>query len=150
MVVAKSIAKRLAIPHVHTYHTMYEDYLNYLLGGKLLNKSAAAKVTKILLNSLNGVVAPTDKTKTALRDYGVAVNIEIIPTGIDLNKFQKTIADEEKNELLLKYGLKKDDKILVYVGRIAEEKNIEEILELFPNTLERVQKGKFLIVGGGP
>lgn len=150
MVVAKSISKRLAIPHVHTYHTMYEDYLNYLLGGKLLNKSAAAKVTKILLNSLNGVVAPTDKTKTALRDYGVDVNIEIIPTGIDLNKFKKTVAEEEKNELLLKYGLKKDDKIMVYVGRVAEEKNIEEILELFPNTLERVPKVKFLIVGGGP
>jgi 1,2-diacylglycerol 3-alpha-glucosyltransferase len=150
MVVAKHIAKKLNIPQIHTYHTMYEDYLNYLLGGKVLKKGAAAKVTKLLLNSLDGVIAPSDKTKKALRAYGVDSDISIIPTGIDMGRFQKTLSEEEKNELLLKLGVEKEDKVMVYVGRVAEEKNIDEIINLIPNVLERAANIKLLIVGGGP
>lgn len=150
MVVAKHIVKKLNIPQIHTYHTMYEDYLNYLLGGRILKRGVAAKVTKLLLNSLDGVIAPTDKTKAALRGYGVDSDINIIPTGIDIDKFQKKLNEEEKDALLLNLGIKKEDKIMAYVGRVAEEKNIDEILNLFPQVLEKVVNAKILIVGGGP
>jgi len=150
MMAAKHIVKKFNIPHIHTYHTMYEDYLNYLFGGKIIKRSTAAKVTRFILNSIDEVIAPTDKTKMALRDYGVQCDINIIPTGIDLERFQKPVTEEEKQELRLNHGIKEDDKVMVYVGRIAEEKNIDEIITLFPEILKKVSNAKLLIVGGGP
>lgn len=150
MMVAKHIVNKLNIPQIHTYHTMYEDYLNYLFGGRILKRSTAAKLTKMLLNTVNGVIAPTDKTKQALVNYEVNREIHIIPTGINLNRFQRKITSEERNQLILKLGLREEDKIMVYVGRIAEEKNIAEIINLFPDVMDKVENVKLLIVGGGP
>lgn len=150
MMVAKYIVNKLNIPQLHTYHTMYEDYLNYLFGGRILKRSTAAKITKLLLNTFNGVIAPTDKTKEVLIKYGVNSDIHTIPTGIDLSRFQREITNAEKIKLLSKLGLRREDKIMVYVGRIAEEKNITEIISLFPKVMHKVKNAKLLIVGGGP
>lgn len=150
MIPAKYIKWKLNIPQVHTYHTLYEDYLHYFLGGKIIRKTTLSKLTGILLNTFNTVIAPTEKVKEKLESYRVDVNIEIIPTGIDLEKFQKDITMQEKAELLSKYGLSIEDNILIYVGRIAEEKNIEEILEFYNKSLKHVGNTKLLIVGGGP
>lgn len=150
MIAAKHIAKKLNIPHIHTYHTLYEDYLKYILNGRVIKKGAAAMFTKLLLNSLDGVVAPTDKTREVLEGYGVNAYMHVVPTGIDLRKFQREISEEEKEELYRKYNLNKEDKIIAYVGRIAEEKNISEIISLFPSVLQKVEDAKLLIVGGGP
>ena len=151
MVVAKYIKRKLKIPQVHTYHTMYEDYLKYFLKGKVLKKNAMARITRILLNSFDIVIAPTEKVKRLLASYKVSTDIiEVIPTGIDIGKFQNIISDEERDAILLKYGLNSNDNILVYIGRIAEEKNIEELLYLFNKVQSDILNMKFLIVGGGP
>lgn len=150
MIAAKHIAKKLNIPHIHTYHTLYEDYLKYILNGRVIKKGAAAMFTKLLLNSLDGVVAPTDKTREVLEGYGVNAYMHVVPTGIDLRKFQREISEEEKEELYRKHNLNKEDKIIAYVGRIAEEKNISEIISFFPSVLQKVEDAKLLIVGGGP
>lgn len=150
MLVSKYISHRLGIPHIHTYHTMYENYLGYLFGGRIISKNTSAKVTKILLNSLDCVIAPTEKTKNTLLSYGVKKPIYVIPTGIDLNKFQKEISQEEKNNIMKKLGIDEKDRVIAYVGRIAEEKNISEILMLFKKSIEIFKNVKLLIVGGGP
>lgn len=150
MIAAKHIARNLDIPQIHTYHTMYEDYLKYIFKGKVIRKGAAAKIIKLILNSVDAVVAPTGKTKNALINYGVNSDMYVIPTGIDLSKYQKPVFEEEKEELLLNLGLKREDRIMVYVGRVAEEKNIGEIIDFFPEVLKKTPKAKLLIVGGGP
>ncbi len=151
MVVAKYIKRKLKIPQVHTYHTMYEDYLIYFLKGKIIKKNALARLTKLLMNSFDIVIAPTEKVKTLLGSYQISKDIiEVIPTGIDISKFHKTITEEEKASILSEFGLSCSDDILVYVGRIAEEKNIEELLHLFKKALIELPEMKFLIVGGGP
>jgi len=151
MVMAKYIKRRLKIPQVHTYHTMYEDYLKYFLRGKILKKNAMARITRILLNSFEFVIAPTEKVKSLLIGYKVDTDIiEVIPTGIDIGKFQKSVSTEERESILRENGLSINDNILVYVGRIAEEKNIEELLYLFNEAINEISDIKFLIVGGGP
>lgn len=150
MIAAKHIARVLDIPQIHTYHTMYEDYLKYIFNGKVIKKGAAARLIKLLLNSLDAVIAPTEKVRTTLMDYGVNSDIYVVPTGIDLSKYQRYVSEEEKEELLLKLGLSKEDKVMVYVGRVAEEKNIDEIIDFFPDVLNKVKNAKLLIVGGGP
>lgn len=150
MIVAKYIRVRLKIPQIHTYHTMYEDYLKYVFKGKVLKKGAMARITRILLNTFNVVIAPTEKVKDKLISYKVTTNIKVVPTGIDIEKFKNHISDEEKQDLLSKYGLKLSDKILLFVGRIGEEKNIQELLYFYKQLLNTIPNIKFLIVGGGP
>lgn len=150
MIDAKRIASKLEIPQVHTYHTMYEDYLGYFLGGKIIKKSTAAKLTSLLLNTFDEVIAPTKKVEYALLSYGVKSDIAIVPTGIDISKFNKTITYQERTEIRQKYGFSNEDKILLYLGRIAKEKNIEEIIDLFKIVNSKNSMYKLLIVGGGP
>lgn len=150
MIVAKYIKRKLNIPQIHTYHTMYEDYLKYFLKGKVIRKNTMAKIIRLLCNTFDEIIAPTEKVKEALISYDVSTNIEIIPTGIDIGKFGKDVSKEEKCKLLKKYGLSSSDDILVYVGRIAEEKNIDEIINLFNCVLKNMPNIKLLIVGGGP
>lgn len=150
MIAAKQMAVKLKIPQVHTYHTMYEDYLKYFLKGKVIKKGMAAKLTALLLNTFDGIIAPTCKVKDALESYGIHKDIYIVPTGIDLSKFRISLTDEEKERILKKLGIESNKKLMAYVGRIAEEKNIEEVITLFGEVLKKVPDAKLLIVGGGP
>lgn len=149
MVLSRIISKKLNIPQIHTYHTMYEDYLHYVLGGKLISKSTAAKVTSALLNPLEGVITPTKKVSETLKSYGITTNISIIPTGIDVDKFGTKVSQEEIDGLLEKHGIPKTGKKIIYVGRIAEEKNIEEVISFYSKVC-KTRDISLIIVGGGP
>jgi 1,2-diacylglycerol 3-alpha-glucosyltransferase len=129
---------------------MYEDYLGYIFGGKLITPRTAAIITKILLNNIDGIVVPTKKVKKVIESYGIKCENHIIPTGINVDKFYRDISNIENNELLNKLGLNGDNKILVYFGRIAEEKNIQEIIFYLSKLKENKLQVKLLIVGGGP
>jgi 1,2-diacylglycerol 3-alpha-glucosyltransferase len=150
MIEAKHISNRLNIPHIHTYHTMYEDYLGYIFGGKLITRKTAGRAIKLLLNTVDAVVAPTEKTKNALLRYGVRKQIYTIPTGIDLNKFQQEISFEEELRIKSRLGIKQGDKVITYIGRTAKEKNIDEIITLFKEVASKMENAKLLIVGAGP
>lgn len=147
---AKYIVKKLNIPQIHTYHTLYEDYLTYIMNGKLINKRTNAAITRYMLNSMDGVVVPTKKVDKVIKGYGVKTNMFIVPTGIDLSRFKKKALVEEKKSILQELNLSEEDNIIIYIGRIAEEKNIEEIMEYFAAARVRIEKLKLVIVGGGP
>ena len=148
------MAKELNIPVVHTYHTIYEDYSHYIMKIRRLDKrtkSAIRYLTRRCCNSASRVIVPTNKVKDLLISYHVHSNIEIIPTGINLDKFHKDrFTLEEVRELRRQYGILEAEKTIVYVGRISKEKNIEEILRAMPVYMKQHENLKFVIVGGGP
>lgn len=148
------MAKELNIPVVHTYHTIYEDYSHYIMKIKRLDnrtKSAIRYLTRRCCNSASRVIVPTDKVRELLLSYHVHSNIEVIPTGIKLDKFRKNLfSSEEVCNLRRYYGILETDKTIVYVGRISREKNIEEILRAIPAYMKKHEDVKFIIVGGGP
>lgn len=150
MLVAKLMSVRFKIPQVHTYHTLYEDYLNYFLKGKVIRKSTAAKLTAALFNTFEAVIVPTEKVRDVLVKYGIQKDIYTIPTGIDISRFQREITEDELDKLSAEYKIYNRDKLIVYVGRIAEEKNLNEIVLLFREVARSVNDAKLLIVGGGP
>jgi 1,2-diacylglycerol 3-alpha-glucosyltransferase len=150
MLAAKYVSNKLNIPHIHTYHTMYEDYLGYLPGGKIITKNTAAKAIKMILKSVDAIIAPTEKTKNVLLSYGLHKDMYIIPTGIDLKNFQKHITIDEKKKIITKLGINYGDKIITYVGRTAKEKNIDEIITFFKDISNEIANAQLLIVGAGP
>lgn len=145
---AQQIAKEVDVPIIHTYHTLYEDYTHYFSPNKKWGKKMVAIFTKQVLSHSECVIAPTDKVRSLLVDYGVKQQIQVVPTGIDLERFKIQLDDIEKERLRSKLGIPSNDRVLIYVGRLAKEKNLEEIL-LFFSQLNR-QNITLLIVGDGP
>lgn len=149
MLIAKRIANKTSAPYMHTYHTMYEDYLSYIFGGKILTKRYLGRLIKSILNSSDGVIVPTDKVKTCLLKYKVNDNIYVIPTGIDISRFKNKITQHEKEEILYKYSILNNN-VLAYIGRVAEEKNIQEIINYFSCLKGKIANVKLLIASGLP
>lgn len=147
-IAARKIAKKLNIPIVHTYHTVYEDYTHYFCPSKRLGKKMVAVLTKKLLKCMGSVIVPTEKVKNLITGYGVKNKIYVLPTGIDLAKFRKEYTEEDIAKLRQKHNIPKNNRIMLFLGRLAKEKNITELLEYFKR-LNR-QDLTFLIVGSGP
>ena len=147
------MARELHLPMIHTYHTIYEDYTHYIAKFKGLDKGAKAFVrgyTKWCCNSVETVIVPTEKVKELLTAYSVYKEIEVIPTGINLDKFEKSKYSVEEIQMLReKYGMHKEDKVILYIGRLAKEKNLEEILNGVPDFMEQHKDTKMAIIGDG-
>lgn len=147
----KNLAKLCGIPLVHTYHTMYEDYVHYIVNGALISRSMAHSFSRHFCNSANAVIAPTEKVKTSLQDYGVTRPISIIPTGIDTTRFKKeNYSAAHIAEMRNQYGFSQSTEVLLVVGRIAQEKSIDIILKAMPEVFEKRPLARLLIVGDGP
>ncbi len=147
-IAARKIAKKLDIPMVHTYHTVYEDYTHYFCPSKRLGRKIVSVLTRKLLKCMKAVIVPTEKVRELIAGYGVDKDIYVLPTGIDLDKYSKTYSEDEILELRRKHNIPRDNKIMLFLGRLAKEKNIPELMEYFKR-LDRADL-TFLIVGGGP
>ncbi|WP_026885612.1 glycosyltransferase family 4 protein [Clostridium beijerinckii] len=150
----RAMAKELNIPFVHTYHTIYEDYTHYIAKLEVFDPIAKMAVRKLSIkfcSSADKVIVPTRKVKELLLSYKLKKDISIIPTGIELNKFSKQNHNLKMvQELRKNLGIKEKDKILLYIGRISKEKNIEEILVAMKSYLSDREDVKFLLIGDGP
>ena len=148
--IAKRIARKLNIPMVHTYHTMYEHYTNYFIKSEVVGHKAVVLFSKEIIKNVEAVIAPTIKTKNTLEQYGIHTHIEVIPTGLKLDRFQEKMSSEERSRRRKELGISDEDKVLITVGRLGSEKNIDEILANMVEVLKEHKDIKMLIVGDGP
>ncbi|MBE5924413.1 MAG: glycosyltransferase [Lachnospiraceae bacterium] len=147
------MARELFIPVVHTYHTIYEDYTHYLkkyISSEKRAKQFARTYSKFSVRGAEELIVPTEKVATLMRHYGVKPDINIIPTGIDLSKFQEWDADDEKEKLKRSLGIPKGNKVVLSLGRVSEEKNIDEVMDYLDVYMAKHEDVTFLIVGDGP
>lgn len=148
---AKLVSKRLNVPIVHTYHTMYEEYMHYVSKGIELSPAIARKYSKSFCNGVDGVVAPTRKTERLLKNYGVKKTIRVIPTGIDFSPFDPSgYTNDEIIAIKKAHHIPLDSPIVLFIGRVAKEKSIDMVIDAMPKLLEKVPKAKLVIVGDGP
>jgi len=145
------LAKTHKISMIHTYHTMYEDYVHYLGHGLFATPAFAREFSKLFCNAADGVVAPTEKAKQSLSNYGVTKPITIIPTGIDTELFAKDNFDPaEILALKQSFGFQPETPVLLCLGRIAKEKSIDVIINAMPKLLHTCPEVMLLVVGDGP
>ncbi|MDD6058368.1 MAG: glycosyltransferase family 4 protein [Clostridiales bacterium] len=144
---AKKIGEILDIPIIHTYHTIYEDYTHYLLPNKKWGKKVVSRFSRSVSKHCERMIAPTQKVKSMLHSYHIRCAIDVIPTGIDLDKFY--LEDTERMQRLKdELKLDKKDFVAVYIGRLAKEKNIDELIRMHARIDN--PNAKLLIVGDGP
>lgn len=143
----KWCAKRLQVSHLHTYHTLYENYVHYIsphLTAPLARKFVR-QYTKFFTKNTKAIIAPTSKTSGILNSYGVKTHPSIIPTGVSFREKK----ENSDMALRLKHGLKESETIFLSLGRVAKEKNVDFLIK----TLTEMPKEfsyRLLIVGDGP
>ena len=149
-------AKQLHVPMVRTYHTTYEDYTHY---ANFLHMESFDKVAKKLVGILSRqygedclrLIAPSKKTANMLLGYGIRTPIRILPTGVELKRFSPELfTEEDAHRVRSELGIKDDEKMLLYVGRIAQEKSIVMLLEAFARIKSEGIRAKLVVIGGGP
>ena len=145
---AKKIARSCNVPIIHTYHTVYEDYTHYFSPNVHFGKFVAAFFSKRVLSKTEAVIVPTEKVRDMLVRYGVKQPITTIPSGLELSRFLSLPLAGKERALRLQLEIGADKKILVYVGRLAAEKNIEELFQLL--SAWKRKDLVLLLVGDGP
>lgn len=150
-ILGKMVAKKLEIPVIHTYHTMYEDYLHYVAKGKVFKPSHVRYFSRAFVHTTAGIVCPSERVVDTLRNYGITVPMRIIPTGIEIDKFERPdITFESSQRLRTSLGLTDENMLILSLSRISFEKNIQAIVHGFPEIRETFPQAKLVIVGDGP
>lgn len=153
---ARILAKKFKIPLVHTYHTLYEDYTHYITHNHFnkLSKKIVKDLTKVYcVKTAKETIVPTDKIYKLFKEkYMITKNVSVIPSGIDIERFfEENVEHDKVEQIKEKYGITKDDFTIIFVGRLAQEKNIEFLLNAQQKLIEkRINNIKLLIVGDGP
>lgn len=142
------LAAKLNVPCVETYHTFFEDYLHHYLPWvpKFLARGLARIISKRQCNAMDAIVAPSKPMLDVLRAYGVKVKSEVIPTGLQESSF----AAADGKAFREKYQIALDRPMLLYVGRVAFEKNIDFLLWMVKLLSEDRPEILLVITGEGP
>ena len=142
------LSRRLGLPRVETYHTLFEEYLYHYVPfvPRSWMRALARRFSRNQCNDLDALVVPSGAVLEVLRRYGVSVPIEIIPTGIELDQ----LAGGDGAVFRARHGIATGRPTLVHVGRVAFEKNIDFLLRVLVNVRRRVPDVLLVIAGEGP
>jgi 1,2-diacylglycerol 3-alpha-glucosyltransferase len=144
------ISRKTGAPIVHTYHTLYEQYVTYVFPSRRLGAYLVGKLSKYRLRKAEAVVAPTAKVETVLKKYGLRNPIHVVPSGIALEQHKQRITPQQRQQKLKQLGIAEDAMVLLNLGRLGTEKNLTELVELFAVATAHNDKLVLLVVGDGP
>lgn len=147
---ARRIADELDLPLVGTFHTMLPLGLHYVGARRKWSKAILSEVAwraiREFYRPFDLVIAPTNAIKTLLEEHGVEPPVVAIPNGIDLSRFNSKADPRIVRKLL---GIQKDEAMVLSVGRLGEEKNLEVLIRAAREVLKK-RRARFVIVGDGP
>lgn len=154
-VFSRILGKKLNIPIVHTYHTLYEDYVYYITHGHFdkFSKNVVKKLTRYFCEKkCDALIVPTDKIKDLfINKYDIKCQINVIPTGIDTTKFElNNELKKQVEDIKKKHKIKDSDFIIGAVGRVAKEKSFDKLINTMHKLVKMNDNFKLIIVGDGP
>jgi 1,2-diacylglycerol 3-alpha-glucosyltransferase len=142
---AVRVAASYEIPLVFTYHTMYERYIHYIHSDSEHVRTFVKSLAAGYANLCDLVIAPSRAVEKLLRHRGVAVPIEVIPTGVDA----QTFATGDGGGTRRKYHIRPECFVAGYVSRLTSEKNLVFLQDAMARLLKKHKDTRFLIVGDG-
>jgi len=143
-------ARRLKVPAVYTYHTRLEEYAHFVpLPGLLFRNFISHVLVRRFANKCDGIIVPTDSIEEYLRMVGVKKPVYVQPTGIEYQRFQQVEPQEIANlKKTLDIG---EEKILISVSRLSNEKNIDFMIEAIAQVHQKTRmRFRFFLIGEGP
>jgi 1,2-diacylglycerol 3-alpha-glucosyltransferase len=142
------LARELGVKVLETYHTYFEEYFHHYV--PIVPRAALGVLARTLsrsqCNAVDAVIAPSQPMADVLRGYGARVRIEVISTGLDLRVFEQG----NGKRFRVAHGIDASRPVVLHVGRVAFEKNIQFVVETFVEVVARVPDALLLIAGEGP
>lgn len=141
-------AREHGLPVVATYHTFFEDYLHHYVPilPRAIGRALARRFTRSQCRDVSELISPSAPMRDALLKYGVTTPIEVLPTGMPAESFIRGDGAAFRR----KFDLPSGAPLLLYVGRVAHEKNIGFLLRMFEQVHARRPEALFVIAGEGP
>jgi 1,2-diacylglycerol 3-alpha-glucosyltransferase len=141
------IAKKLHLPVVLTYHTNFDEYLPHYVSflPASVTRFGCRQAAIWQCNAVDAVVVPSHAMASALRSYGVRSQMHVIPTGLDLAQFR----ERDGSTFQKRYGISSTRQVLLFVGRVAPEKNVDFLIRMLANVVPRCPNVLLIVVGGG-
>jgi glycosyltransferase involved in cell wall biosynthesis len=145
---AMRYARQLQIPCIATYHTFFEEYLHHYVPilPRALGRGLARTFTRAQCRQVAALIAPSEPMRDKLLDYGITTPIHIIPTGLGANRFESG----DGARFRAAQNLPAQRPFMLYIGRVAHEKNINFLLQVFARVRVSVPDALFVIAGEGP
>ncbi len=142
------LARRLKTPVIETYHTFFEEYFYHYIPflPKAWLRFAARLLSRTQCNRLDALVVPSSAMREKLLEYGITTRLSVIPTGITLPEEQRS----ERQDFLTRHGIPTGRPVLLHVGRVAFEKNITFLIDVYAEVKKLLPKAILLIAGEGP
>ena len=142
------IARALGVPVVETYHTFFEEYLfHYVpLLPKAFMRYLARAFSRSQCAALDGLIVPSQPMLDTLLRYGVDTHTQVIPTGIELSDF----SGGDGGRFRTQHGIPHAQPLLLFVGRIAHEKNIGFLLHTLTHIKQAYPEVLLVLAGEGP
>jgi glycosyltransferase involved in cell wall biosynthesis len=140
--------KKLDIPVVETYHTFFEDYLHHYLPfiPQFISRKLARTISRRQCNAVDGIISPSKPMLDVLKAYGIKTSAEVVATGLDESSFAKVDGESFR----ISHDIPLAQPILLFVGRVAHEKNIEFLLEMHVELIQKHPDALLVITGEGP
>lgn len=139
-------AKQLQIPSVYTFHTQYEQYSHYFPMPQKFVRWAGKKMIHNYTRQVDLLLAPAESIVSKLKEYDVQREIEVLPNPVNFELYQNL----DRTSIRTQYNLG-DCKLLLTVGRLGKEKNLEFMLQSFFILLRKSSMDlRLMIVGAGP
>jgi len=140
------VAHKYGLPHVHTYHTLFTDYLHFLPRPLRPTQRMTERISATFCNRCDAVTTPSRPMRQELLSYGIIRPIYALPFGLDMSDFSRPVTHDLHAEL----QLPPDEQVLICAGRLSQEKNISFVLRAFKLMLARQVKLRLVIAGDGP
>jgi glycosyltransferase involved in cell wall biosynthesis len=151
---AQAYGRKHKIPIVQTCHTYFEQYINYYWPflPPRIGKAFARWLTRRLFKHADLIITPTEPMRTVLLSYGIECPIKVIPTGIPEEDFAGVTKTEERahSGWLEKYPVLRGKKLLLYVGRVGQEKNMDFLVDVVERVRKSVPEALLVVAGNGP
>ena len=140
--------KKLDIPVVETYHTFFEDYLHHYLPfiPQFISRKLARTISRRQCNAVDGIVSPSKPMLDVLKQYGIKTPADVVATGLDASSF----ANVDGEHFRISHDIPLGQPMLLFVGRVAHEKNINFLLEMHVKLLKNHPDTLLVITGEGP
>lgn len=120
-------ARRYDIPIIFTYHTLYDQYVHYVPVAQDLARDVTIKYSKHFCNQCDHIIVPSREVESILGNYDIKTPRSVIPTGVPIEKFNFG----DRNWLRTHYNIPEQKQILLFVGRLTKEKNLDFLLDAF-------------------
>jgi len=141
---ALSAARALKIPAITGFHTQFQQYSRHYGLGLLTRRIANS--LRHFHNRSDTTLVPTAELKAELSADGF-LNLHVFGRGVDVDQFSPAWRSAE---LRRAWGCGDDDLVVLYVGRIAAEKNLDLAREAFQAIQSHRPSARFVLVGDGP